>query len=128
MAMETTDQNNPFESPTEASDPSASLERIVHLARLAWLLPLIGIGLFVALLLTTIFVIATSLNFLMLIGILLCMAGGIMFTIYGMFWSQSYRALWPHVWAGLGANFVLMTIIAGVLLLMFLAVSTSYPG
>lgn len=126
--MEPTEPSNPFESPTAASDPSTPLERVVHLARLGWLLPLIGIGLFTALLLTTMLAISTSLNILILIGVLLCLIGGIVFTNYGMFWSQSYRALWPHVWGGLGANLMLMTIIAGVLLLMYLAVGTSYPG
>lgn len=126
--MEPADQNNPFESPTAASDPSVSLERVVHLARLGWLLPLIGIGLFVVILLTTRLSIPTSLNFLILIGILLCLVGGILFTIYGMFWSQSHRALWPHVMGGLAASFVLMTVVGGVMLVLFLAISTSYPG
>ncbi|QDU75144.1 hypothetical protein Pan97_21670 [Bremerella volcania] len=126
--METSDQDNPFESPTAASDPSASLERVVHLARLGWLLPLIGIGLFALLLLASMYVIGTSLNFFILIGIFLCLAGGILFTIYGMFWSQSYQALWPHVWGGLATNFVLMAILGGLVLLLLLAVSTSYPG
>ncbi|WDI42416.1 hypothetical protein [Bremerella sp. P1] len=126
--MERTDQDNPFQSPTEASDPSMSLESVVHLARLGWLLPLIGNGLFLVLLLTSMLAIPTSINFLVLIVIFLSLAGGIMFTIYGMFWSQSYRALWPHVWGGLAVNFVLMAIIVGVILLIFLAASTPYPG
>lgn len=124
--MARTDENNPFESPTEASDPSASLESVVHLARLGWLLPLIGMGLFVAMLLTAMFFVSTSLNFLLLIGVFLCLAGGIMFTIYGMFWSQSHRALLPHVVGGLAANFVLMTIVSGVLYLLVYVVSSSY--
>ncbi|PQO25927.1 hypothetical protein C5Y96_20960 [Blastopirellula marina] len=126
--MEPADQNNPFESPTAASDPSASLERVVHLARLGWLLPLIGIGLFVMILVTTRLEIPTSLNFMILIGILLCLVGGILFTVYGMFWSVAHRALLRHVMGGLAASFVLMTVVGGVILLLLFAVSSSYPG
>ncbi|MBA2114906.1 hypothetical protein [Bremerella alba] len=122
--MERIDQDNPFESPTAASDPSVPLESVVHLVRLGWLLPLIGLGLFGAMLLTAIFVVSTSLNFLLLMGVFLCLIGGILFTIYGMFWSQSFRTLLPHVVGGLAANFVLMTIVGGVLyLLVYLATS-----
>jgi len=113
--MESIDQDNPFESPSEASNPSASLESIVHLARLGWLLPLIGIGLFVSMLLTVFLGIPTSIGFLILMGVLVCLAGGILFTIYGVFWAQTYRALWTHVTAALTANFVLMVIIGGVM-------------
>lgn len=126
--MEPANGNNPFESPTAASDPSASLERVVHLARLGWLLPLIGIGLFGVMLLTTLFAISTSLSFLILLGVFLCLAGGIMFTVYGMFWSQSHRTLWPHVLSGLASNFVLMAIVGGAMLMLFYAVNASYPG
>ncbi len=128
--MEQADQDNPFESPTAASDPSASLERVLHLARLGWLLPLIGLGLFASILLIGMFAtfaMMTSLNFFILLGVLACLAGGIVFTIYGMFWAQSYRALLPHVTAGLSVNFLLMMVVGGVMYALLVVMSTPYP-
>jgi len=125
--MERIDDNNPFESPTAASDPSVPLENALHRARLGWLLPVIGIGLFLLLMLTELFVISTSLNVLMLIGVLVCLAGGILFTIYGMFWSQSYGALRPHVLGGLAGNFVLMAIMGGVMVSLYFWIGSPPP-
>ncbi|WDI42415.1 hypothetical protein [Bremerella sp. P1] len=125
--MSSAEDQNPFESPTSVNEQDDPVESIVHLVRLAWLLPVVGFQLFLGVFLMAMFGLSTSLNFLMPIGVLLCLVGGVVFTIYGMYWARKYHSILWHVAGGLVANASLVIALGGVLYAAWLLIGMNVP-
>lgn len=123
--MKPTEQENPFESPTAASDPGIREETILRHAALAWQLPLIGLGMCPILFLLSAIMIPTSLVWLVSLAIVAFFLGGFAMTLYDLLIVRSYPNVLPHFIGGIAVFYWVILFMCGGLSLVWLLIDAS---
>lgn len=107
--------NNPFESPTpqiDSDNQSQHAKLVEVLAGFAWILPIVALGLFFTLVVGAI---PGFHNILILYGIILCFAGGVLFTLFGVVATQWFPMAKRHAMYGIAFNGLLIVIVGTIL-------------
>ena len=118
--MESNTPDNPFESPSAASNPGVNTELIIRRVSMAWLLPAIGIAMVPIVVACHMFATYSSLAIMLICAILFTMAAGLAMTLYGLLMIGAAPKVATHLLIGITTQvLLLLTIFGGIAFVMF---------